>query len=128
MKKIAFVLVALMTLALTGCKTETSKVSIYVEDSLGLPVANRYVFYADYASIVISEVLPSPEALALETEDCWEVASTNAVGVVNLNIPLAVAKLKYRFIVYDAGSNDWVINDVELQRGKNEDITFKVNK
>ena len=51
MKKLALVLVALMTLALTGCKTETSTVTVYVEDSMELPVAQRAVFYATWFTI-----------------------------------------------------------------------------
>ena len=128
MKKLTFVLVALLALAFTGCKTETSKVTIYVDDTTGAPVNSRYVFYTDAASYIIGAVLPSPEELITDTEDCWEVAQTNAQGTVTLNISLSVAKLTYYFEVYDFGANQWKEQSIELHRGNNADIRFTVNK
>ena len=93
MKKIAFVLVAMFAIVLTGCKTERSKVTVTVEDSLGLPVAQRYVFYADYATLISDAIAPSPEELATGVSDVWEVATTNAAGFVTLDISLSVSKL-----------------------------------
>lgn len=128
MKKIAFVLVAMFAIVLTGCKTERSKVTVTVEDSLGLPVAQRYVFYADYATLITDAIAPSPEELATGVSDVWEVATTNAAGFVTLDISLSVAKLKYCFMVYDMGSKDWKEKTVELRRGVNEEINFVVNQ
>ena len=128
MKKLAFVLVAMLALVCTSCKTETSKVTISVKDALGVPVANRYVIYTDEASYIIDAVLPSPEELATDLEECWEIAETNVAGTVTLDITLAVAKLRYYFEVYDLGSNKWIEKDVVLHRGVNETIEFVVNK
>ena len=128
MKKLALVLVALMTMFFTGCKTERSTVTVHVEDTAGVPIANRYVFYADWASIIIDAALPSPEELATNVSDCWDVAQTNNYGEVVIPIKLSVAKLKYRFMVYDDGIHDWVAKDVTLRRGVNDEISFVVNK
>lgn len=126
MKKLAFVLVAMLTLALTGCKTETSTVTVYVEDSMGLPVAQRAVFYADWASIIIGEVLPSPEELIAGGSDVYDYAVTNALGVATIKIPLSVSKLKFQFLVWDNGTRGYKDKTVEIHRGVNEEIEFKV--
>ena len=128
MKKLALVLVALLTMVFTGCKTETSKVTVHVEDTLGAPVADRLVFYADWASLIIGEVLPSPEELVLDYNDSWEYAETNKSGKVDIIIPLSLSKLSYVFAVYDRGSNQWIKETRELHRGQNEEIKFEVNK
>lgn len=128
MKKIMFVMVAMLTMLFTGCKTETSKVTITVEDTAGAPVANCPILYADYVSIILDFTLPSPESLVTDIPEGWEYATTNAYGTVTLNIPLAVSKLKYSFNAYDRGSNQWQEKTVELHRGVNEDIKFVVNK
>ena len=128
MKKFAFILVALLTLAFTGCKVENSKVTVVVEDEAGAPVANCPIIYADLASIIIDAALPSPEELITDTQDCWEYAETNNYGQVTINITLAVSKMNYCFMAYDRGSNTWVDKIVELRRGVNEEISFVVNK
>ncbi len=128
MKKITLVLVALLTLVFTGCKTEDSKVTVNVHDTLGVPVANRYVLYADYASIITEEILPSPEALLTDIPDYYEYAQTNAAGSVVIPMSLSVSKIKYYFTVFDEGSNKWIDKTVELKRGVNEEINFEVNK
>lgn len=126
MKKLALVLVAMLTMVFTGCKTETSTITVYVEDDMGLPVAQRPVFYADYASLIIGAVLPSPEELAYDTNDAWEYATTNALGIAKVQISLSVSKLKYKFMVWDEGTRGWKDKTVELRRGINEEIDLKV--
>jgi len=128
MKKLTFVLVALLTLAFTGCKVETSKVTVSVTDKAGAPLADRYVFYADAVSVILDAAMPSPEELITDTSDAWEVASTNAQGVVELSINLGVNKLSYCFMTYDYGKLDWEMQTVELHRGKNADVVLKINK
>ena len=129
MKKILLVLVAMLTMVFTGCKVENSKVTVAVEDTTGVPVSGRYVFYADFASIIVGEVLPSPEQLITNIEDYWEYETTNAQGVATITIPLAVSKMTYRFMVYDEGSSDpWKYKDVSIHRGVNEEIKFVVSK
>lgn len=116
----------MLTLVFTGCKTETSTVTVYVEDASQLPVAQRYVFYADYASIIIGELLPSPEELISGGSDVYSYAVTNALGLATIKIPLSVSKLKYQFLVWDNGTNGWKDKTVEIHRGVNEEITFQV--
>lgn len=129
MKKILLVLVAMLTMVFTGCKVENSKVTVAVEDTTGVPVSGRYVFYADFASIIVGEVLPSPEQLITNIEDYWEYETTNAQGVATITIPLAVSKMTYRFMVYDEGSSDpWKYKDVSIHRGVNEEIKLVVSK
>ena len=128
MKKLALVLVAVLTVTFTGCKTETSKVSIHVEDYSGNPVDKCPILYADYVSIALDFTLPSPESLVTDIPDGWEYAETNADGNVVLSIPLSVSKLKYSFNAYDRGTNNWVDTAVVIHRGVNEEITFRVNK
>lgn len=128
MKKIAFLFVAMLTLVFTGCKSEESTITVVVEDTMGVPVANRAIFYADWASIIIGAALPSPEELLLDSQDCWEYAETNNYGQVNINITMAVSKMKYNFMVFDDGTKAWVEKTVELKRGVNEEILFTVNK
>ena len=128
MKKLGLVLVALLTLAFTGCKVETSKVTVAVTDKQDKPLADRYVFYADVVSVILDATMPSPEELITDTSDAWEVASTNAQGTVDLNINLGVAKLSYYFMTYDYGKMDWEIKTVELHRGQNADVVLKINK
>ncbi len=119
-------MVAMLTMVFTGCKTETSTITVYVEDDMGLPVAQRPVFYADYASLIIGAVLPSPEELAYDTNDAWEYATTNALGIAKVQISLSVSKLKYKFMVWDEGTRGWKDKTVELRRGINEEIDLKV--
>lgn len=129
MKKILLVLVAMLTMVFTGCKVENSKVTVAVEDTNGAPVSGRYVFYADFASIIVGEVLPSPEQLITNIDDYWEYETTNAQGVATITIPLAVSKMTYRFMVYDEGSSDpWKYKDVSIHRGVNEEIKLVVSK
>lgn len=128
MKKLALVLVAVLTVTFTGCKTETSKVTITVEDTAGAPVDKCPIIYADYPSIILGLALPSPESLATGIPEGWENAETNAYGTVVLNIPLSVSKLKYSFNALDRGSNQWKEETREIHRGVNEDIKFVVNK
>lgn len=126
MKKLALVLVAMLTMVFTGCKTETSTITIYVQDSDELPVAQRSVFYADLASLIVGEILPSPEELAYDTNDAWECATTNALGIAKVQISLSVSKLKYKFMVWDEGKREWKDKTVELRRGINEEIELNV--
>ena len=126
MKKILFVLVAMLTMVFTGCKVENSKVTVSVQDTEGAPVKDCPVIYADYASIGVNFFLPSPDPT--DEDNVWEYLETNAQGIVTKNILLAVPKLKYCFAVYDRGSNEWITKDVELVRGTNEEIEFVVNK
>lgn len=126
MKKLAFVLVALLTLAFTGCKVETSKVLVSVEDRVGDPIADRYVFYVDWATYILDGLLPADPLSGIS--DVWEVAQTDKTGTVTLSIPLGVSKLKYEFAVFDNGTGKWVEKTVELHRGVNEVIEFVVNK
>lgn len=128
MKKIALVLVALLTLVFTGCKSEKSNVTVIVEDELGIAVPNRYIFYTDEASYIIDELLPSPDAMVTNVNDSWEVAQTNAYGKVTIQISMSVDKMKYYFEVYDAGSNQWKEQTPKLVRGKDETIKFVVNR
>ena len=128
MKKLFFVMIAMMAIAFTGCKVETSTVTVAVEDTAGNPVANCPVIYADYASIIIGGVIPSPDDLLLGTESYWNVAQTNAQGTVQIQIPLAVAKIKYCFGAYDSGTMEWKTKDVELHRGVNEEVKIVVNR
>jgi hypothetical protein len=128
MKKLTFVLVALLTLAFTGCKVETSKVTVSVTDKAGAPLADRYVFYADVVSVALEELAPSPESLITDTSDAWDAVSTNAQGTVEFNINLGVSKLSYYFMTYDYGKLNWEIKTVELHRGKNADIVLEINK
>lgn len=115
-------MVAMLAMVFTGCKTETSTITVYVEDGSGLPVAQRAVYYADLASIIIDEVLPSPDGLS----DAWEVVPTNALGVAKIQISLSVSKMKYQFMVWDYGKREWVSKTPELRRGINEEIDLKV--
>ena len=126
MKKLALVLVAMLTLVFTGCKTETSTVTVYVEDALELPVARRAVFYADWASIIIDGIAPSPDELITGESDVWEYVTTDAMGVATIKISLSVSKLKYQFMVWDEGTKGWKEKTVELRRGVNEEIQFQV--
>ena len=99
MKKLAFVLVALLTLAFTGCKFENSKVLVTVEDKYGDPVADRYVFYVDWATYIIDGLLPADPFS--DTSDTWEHVVTDKLGTATIPITLGVSKLKYEFAVYD---------------------------
>lgn len=128
MKKILIALVAVMAIVLTGCKTKTSEVNVYVENAQGEPVMGCPVFYADLASIIISDILPSPEELVTETQDCWEYVKTGTGGIAKININLSVAKMQYEFMVYDAGTYEWKTKVIELQRGKNDEIKFVVSR
>ncbi|MBO4250552.1 MAG: hypothetical protein J5884_04775 [Paludibacteraceae bacterium] len=130
MKKVFFMLLAVMAIAFTGCKVEDATVTVSVENTAGYPVANRYVFYIDKASYIAGAVLPATptELITGLDESGWEYAETNAQGTVTLKIAMAVAKAKYYFVVFDLGSNQWVEKEIELQRGKNADIEFVVNK
>ena len=126
MKKFALVLLAMLTLAMTGCKVEKSKVTVYVQDSLELPVANRAVIYADLATVIIGGLIPSPEEMISGETDVWNYAETNALGFVEIPISLAVSKIDYEFAVWDNGKKDWVTQIVKLERGVNKDIEFTV--
>jgi len=72
--------------------------------------------------------MPSPQELLTDTSDAWEVASTNAQGVVELSINLGVNKLSYCFMTYDYGKMDWETKTVELHRGKNAEVELSINK
>jgi len=126
MKKLALVLVAMLTMVFTGCKTETSTVTIYVEDSTGEPVALRPILYADLATIIIEAALPSPESLATGIPDGWNYIETNRNGIAQFQISLSVSKMDYVFDVWDNGRRDWVEKTVKLHRGENEEIKFVV--
>lgn len=128
MKKVLLVLTAMLTLVFTGCKIENSNVTVSVEDTEGYPVANRGIFYSDLASIIIGELVPSPEELATGVSDVWEYAVTNRQGTVVIRIPLGVSKMKYEFLVWDEGAQQWITKEVELHRGENEEIRFVVNR
>ncbi len=128
MKKVALVLVALLTIVFTGCKSEKSNITVIVEDEMGAPIANRHVFYVDEASCIIDELLPSPDAMITNVNDSWEVAQTNAYGKVTFKISMSVDKMKYYFEVFDEGSNQWQEQKLDLLRGKDETIKFVVNR
>ena len=131
MKKVLFTLVAMVALVFTGCKVENANVTVTVEDEMGLPVPSRYVFYCDWASAILDVIAPSPEELLLPGSDnSWEYESTNAMGVATIKIPMAVSKMKYRFIVFEEGSSTstYQAQDVEIHRGQNEEIKFVVKK
>ena len=130
MKKVFFMLLAVMAIAFTGCKVDNATVTVSVKDTAGTPLADRYVFYIDKASYIAGAVLP-PTPTELITgldESGWEYAETNAQGTVKLQIPMAVAKASFYFITYDFGANKWVEKEIELQRGKNDAVDLVVNK
>ena len=130
MKKVFFMLLAVMAIAFTGCKVDDATVTVSVQDGAGTPLADRYVFYIDKASYIVGSVLPPTptELLTGLDESGWEYAETNAQGTVKLKIEMAVAKAKFYFITFDFGTNKWVEKEVELQRGKNADVELVVNK
>ena len=130
MKKVFFMLLAVMAIAFTGCKVDDATVTVSVQDGTGYPLKDRYVFYIDQASYIVGSVLPPTptELLTGLDESGWEYASTNAQGTVTVKIEMAVAKAKFYFITYDFGTNKWAEKEVELQRGKNADVEFVVNK
>lgn len=130
MKKVLFMLLAVMAVAFTSCKVDNATVTVSVEDTTSKPLADRYVFYIDKASYIAGSVLPPTptELLTGLDESGWEYAETNAQGTVTLKIEMAVAKAKFYFITFDFGSNKWAEQEVELQRGKNADVKLVVNK
>ena len=130
MKKVFFMLLAVMAVAFTSCKVDNANVTVSVKDTTGAAVADRYVFYIDQASYIAGSVLPPTptELLTGLDESGWAVAETNAQGIVKLQIALGVAKAKYYFEVYDLGSNQWKEKVVELVRGQNEQVDIVVNK
>ena len=130
MKKVFFMLLAVMAVAFTGCKVDNATVSVSVKDTAGTPLADRYVFYIDKASYIAGSVLPPTptELLTGIDESGWEYASTNAQGTVKLQIQMAVSKASYYFITYDLGTFKWAEKEVELQRGKNDEVELVVNK
>lgn len=130
MKKVVFILLSVLAIALTSCKYDNASVTVNVKDTAGAPVADRMVFYTDQASLIMDAVLPPTpeELLGLEEGSSWSHVETNKQGTVSFQIMMGVAKLKYYFIVFDLGSNQWVEKEVTLQRGLNEQIDFEVNK
>ena len=132
MKKVIFAMIAVLAIAFTGCKVEDATVTVNVYDTAGTPVANRAVFYIDKASYIVGAVLPpSPTELMTGLDESgWQYVVTNKMGTVTFTIPMAVAKAKFYFLVFDEGSNQWVgaNKEYELQRGKNEEINFEVNR
>lgn len=126
MKKLALVMVAMLTMVFTGCKTENSTVTVYVENVLENPVAQRAVVYADLATIIIDAVLPSPESLATDIPEGWSYVITDASGKAVIPITLSVSKMDYVFEVYDYGKQQWISQTKKLQRGVNDAIEFKV--
>ena len=129
MKKILLSFLAVMALVLTGCKIENADVTVTVMDTMGAPVANRYVFFTDKASAIMDAVLPPTptELIDLESES-WSYVVTNKLGTVSFTIPMLTSSLTYYFIVFDEGSNSWKDKEVKIQRGKNEEIVFEVNR
>lgn len=129
MKKILLVLVAMLTMVFTGCKIENSTITVAVEDTAGTPVSGQYVFYADYATIGLNYVFPSPDELISGVEDYWEYKKTDAQGVAKITIPMALSKMTYRFAVYDEGSSSepWVYKDVEVHRGVNDEVKLVIS-
>lgn len=128
MKKAILLCLAAVALMFTfqSCKVETSKVTVYVEDQLGMPVANRYVLYTDLASTIIDTAIPDPtDPLGV---DGYSYAQTNTAGYVTINIELAVKSLKYYFYVYDDGSKEWKEQSITLKRGENAELEFVVNR
>ena len=128
MKKVLFALVAMVALVFSGCKVETSKVTVSVQDTNDFPVVNRYVCYTDVASAVFDFAVPSPESLVTGIPDGWAYAQTNAQGTVTISLDLAVNSLKYYFAVFDDGAKTFVTKEVTIKRGQNEEINFVVNK
>ena len=128
MKKTLFILTALLAVVFTGCKVETSEVTVSVVDTEGNPMANRDILYTDLASVILDATLPSPESLLTGIPEGWEYASTNAQGVVTIKIDMSVSKLTYYFEVFDYGSNKWVEEKLKLKKGEKAEVNFVVNK
>jgi len=129
MKKVFIALLAVAAIALTSCKFDNAHVTVSVIDEFELPVANRAVFYTDKASLIIGAVLPpTPEELIGLGDSSWEYVTTNQLGYVTFDVLMGVSKMKYYFIVYDEGTRGWKEKEVELQRGKNEEIVIAVKQ
>ena len=130
MKKLMIALAALVMVGMsfTGCKVERSEVTVSVYDKEDNPIADRYVLYTDMASAIIDAVAPSPESLVSGIPDGWSGGQTNKQGYVTFKFDLAVSKLAYYFYVYDDGSKQWEDKTITIERGKNAEITFVVNK
>ncbi|MBR6508626.1 MAG: hypothetical protein IKT19_03775 [Paludibacteraceae bacterium] len=129
MKKVFLFLLSVMAVALTSCKTDNATVTVSVMDTADEPVAKRVVFYTDKASAILESVLPpSPEALIGLEDSSWEYAETNNQGTVTFKILMSVASAKYYFLVFDDGTKKFVDKEVTLERGKNKDVEFVVNK
>ncbi|MBR5677570.1 MAG: hypothetical protein IKX20_05480 [Paludibacteraceae bacterium] len=131
MKKVLFIVAACLTLALgfTSCKIETSEVTVSVTDMDGNPINNREVYYTDMASVIIAGLTPDPNTPVVGPDgEYLEFGRTNAQGTVTFVFYLGVENLDYYFYVLDEGSRQWKDATVHLKRGKNAEVSFKLNK
>ena len=127
MKKVIFALFAVMAFAFTSCQNEAT-FTVSVKDTEGDPVADRYVFFKDKASMIADFVLPpTPEEL-LGAESGWSYVITNRAGVVDVTFNIGFSKATYYFYVFDNGSQQWKEKEVVLVKGQNEPIDFVVNR
>lgn len=127
MKKVLLLLVSVMAIALTGCKNEAT-ISVSVKDNDGAPVADRYVFFTSKVAAIADLVLPpTPDELVSGDSGTWSYILTNRSGVAETTFDMGVSKAKYIFCVFDQGTSDhWKSQEVELRKGTNDPIEFKV--
>ena len=93
MKKLFFVLLSVMAVALTGCKFDNATVTVTVMDKYEDPVPNRYVLYQDKVSAILDLVGPlTPEEIVEGVEDSnWDYVKTDkmdSLGGDTYEVPL----------------------------------------
>ena len=130
MKKLFFVLLSVMAVALTGCKFDNATVTVTVMDKYEDPVPNRYVLYQDKVSAILDLVGPlTPEEIVEGVEDSnWDYVKTDKYGTVTFQIVMGVSSLNYYFYVYDEGAKKWLSKEVSVKRGGTTEVDFVVNQ
>ena len=130
MKKLFFVLLSVMAIALTGCKFDNATVTVTVMEKYEDPVPNRYVLYQDKVSAILDLVGPlTPEEIVEGVEDSnWDYVKTDKYGTVTFKIVMGVSSLNYYFYVYDEGAKKWLSKEVSVKRGGTTEVDFVVNQ
>ena len=133
MKKFLLIIAAIMTVTFgfTSCEIEKSEITVNVKNMDGNPVAERRVYWSDLAEDLVGTFAPDPdEPLKSDEQKEKELkyVVTNDKGTCVFEYTMAVKSMPMYFYVFDEGSRQWKSEYLNLKRGENATIEFKVNK
>jgi len=117
------------TITLGKDNENTAKVTVVVTDRNSKPVKDRPIYAIDMTTAIIDIVTPPDPTDALVDKDGKEYTNvkTNADGEAVFNLYTAKT-LKYYFYIPDLGAEKWIVKELDVKKGEDQELAVEVNE